>query len=47
MPVELGSFDVIVGMDWLAKYHVVIDYAEKIVRDNSGELRDNNQGNSG
>ncbi|GJR31008.1 putative reverse transcriptase domain-containing protein [Tanacetum coccineum] len=32
MPVELGSFDVIVGMDWLAKYHVVIDCAEKIVR---------------
>ncbi|GKE05102.1 putative reverse transcriptase domain-containing protein [Tanacetum coccineum] len=32
MPVELGSFDVIVGMDWLAKYHAVIDYAEKIVR---------------
>ncbi|GJX63453.1 putative reverse transcriptase domain-containing protein [Tanacetum coccineum] len=27
MPVELGSFDVIVGMDWLAKYHVVIYYA--------------------
>ncbi|GJX85414.1 putative reverse transcriptase domain-containing protein [Tanacetum coccineum] len=32
MPVELGSFDVIVGMDWLAKYHDVIDCAEKIVR---------------
>ncbi|GJW41148.1 putative reverse transcriptase domain-containing protein [Tanacetum coccineum] len=32
MPVELGSFDVIVGMDWLAKYHVVIDCTEKIVR---------------
>ncbi|GJT73343.1 putative reverse transcriptase domain-containing protein [Tanacetum coccineum] len=31
MPVEIGSFDVIVGMDWLAKYHVVIDCAEKIV----------------
>ncbi|GJR85901.1 putative reverse transcriptase domain-containing protein [Tanacetum coccineum] len=28
---EIGSFDVIVGMDWLAKYHVVIDCAEKIV----------------
>ncbi|GKG08555.1 hypothetical protein Tco_0334387 [Tanacetum coccineum] len=24
MPVELGSFDVIIGMDWLAKYHTVI-----------------------
>ncbi|GJZ35822.1 putative reverse transcriptase domain-containing protein [Tanacetum coccineum] len=32
MPVKLGSFDVIVGMDWLAKYHAVIDCAEKIVR---------------
>ncbi|GKD37306.1 putative reverse transcriptase domain-containing protein [Tanacetum coccineum] len=32
MPVELGSFDFIVGMDWLAKYHAVIDCAEKIVR---------------
>nr|GEV19787.1 hypothetical protein [Tanacetum cinerariifolium] len=32
MPVELGSFDFIVGMDWLAKYHVVIDYADKIIR---------------
>ncbi|GJU88085.1 hypothetical protein Tco_1300508 [Tanacetum coccineum] len=24
MPVELGSFDVIIGMDWLASYHVII-----------------------
>ncbi|GJS60587.1 retrotransposon protein, putative, ty3-gypsy subclass [Tanacetum coccineum] len=31
-PVELGSFDAIIGMDWLLKYHVVIDCAEKIVR---------------
>nr|GEW06856.1 hypothetical protein [Tanacetum cinerariifolium] len=29
---ELGSFDVIFGMDWLAKYHAVIVCAEKIVR---------------
>nr|GEV54947.1 DNA-directed DNA polymerase [Tanacetum cinerariifolium] len=28
---ELGSFDVIIGMDWLAKYHAVIDCAEKII----------------
>ncbi|GJW04183.1 putative reverse transcriptase domain-containing protein [Tanacetum coccineum] len=28
---ELGSFDVIIGMDWLSKYHGVIDCAEKIV----------------
>ncbi|GJV22302.1 putative ribonuclease H-like domain-containing protein [Tanacetum coccineum] len=32
MPVELGSFDAIIGMDWLAKYQPVIVYAEKIVR---------------
>ncbi|GKB25804.1 hypothetical protein Tco_0865205 [Tanacetum coccineum] len=32
MPVELGSFDVIIGMDSLAKYHAVIVCDEKIVR---------------
>ncbi|GJS13311.1 reverse transcriptase domain-containing protein [Tanacetum coccineum] len=32
IPVELGSFDVIIGMDWLAMYHAVIVCAEKIVR---------------
>ncbi|GJZ05138.1 putative reverse transcriptase domain-containing protein [Tanacetum coccineum] len=32
MPVELGSLNVIIGMDWLAKYQAVIVYAEKIVR---------------
>ncbi|GJW28100.1 putative reverse transcriptase domain-containing protein [Tanacetum coccineum] len=32
MPVELGSFDVIIGMDWLSKYHAVINCAERIVR---------------
>ncbi|GJV96691.1 putative reverse transcriptase domain-containing protein [Tanacetum coccineum] len=31
IPVELGSFDVIIGMDWLEKYHAVIIYDEKIV----------------
>nr|GFA97661.1 putative reverse transcriptase domain-containing protein [Tanacetum cinerariifolium] len=31
-PVELGSFDAIIGMDWLAKYQAVIVCAEKIVR---------------
>ncbi|GKE48390.1 putative reverse transcriptase domain-containing protein, partial [Tanacetum coccineum] len=31
MPVELGSLDVIIGMDWLAKYQAVIVCAEKIV----------------
>ncbi|GJT40409.1 putative reverse transcriptase domain-containing protein [Tanacetum coccineum] len=32
MPVELGSFDVIIGMDWLSMYHAMIVCAEKIVR---------------
>ncbi|GKD39111.1 putative reverse transcriptase domain-containing protein [Tanacetum coccineum] len=32
MPVELGSFDVIIGMDWLANHHAVIACDEKIVR---------------
>ncbi|GJT61006.1 putative reverse transcriptase domain-containing protein [Tanacetum coccineum] len=32
MLVELGSFDVIIGMDWLTKYHVVIICDEKIIR---------------
>nr|GEX90404.1 reverse transcriptase domain-containing protein [Tanacetum cinerariifolium] len=29
MPVELGGFDVIIGMDWLAKYHALIIYDER------------------
>ncbi|GKA73898.1 putative reverse transcriptase domain-containing protein [Tanacetum coccineum] len=32
MPVELGSFDAITGMDWLVKYQAIIVCAEKIVR---------------
>ncbi|GJT21796.1 putative reverse transcriptase domain-containing protein [Tanacetum coccineum] len=32
MSVELGSFDVIIGMDWLAKYHALIDCDEKVIR---------------
>ncbi|GJR90971.1 putative reverse transcriptase domain-containing protein [Tanacetum coccineum] len=32
MPVELGSFDVIIGMDWLRKYHAVIVCDEKLVQ---------------
>nr|GEV21799.1 putative reverse transcriptase domain-containing protein [Tanacetum cinerariifolium] len=31
-PREMGSFDVIIGMDWLVKYHIVIVYDEKLVR---------------
>nr|GFA32538.1 reverse transcriptase domain-containing protein [Tanacetum cinerariifolium] len=29
---ELGSLDIIIGMDWMAKYHTVIVCTEKIVR---------------
>nr|GEX20824.1 putative reverse transcriptase domain-containing protein [Tanacetum cinerariifolium] len=32
MLVPLGSFDVIIGMDWLTKYHGVIICDEKVVR---------------
>ncbi|KAK9056492.1 hypothetical protein SSX86_023853 [Deinandra increscens subsp. villosa] len=32
MPVDLGSFDVIIGMDWLAKNHAEIVCHEKMVR---------------
>ncbi|GKE70208.1 putative reverse transcriptase domain-containing protein [Tanacetum coccineum] len=32
MPVELGSFDAIICMDWLVKYQAIIVCAEKIVR---------------
>ncbi|GJX39921.1 putative reverse transcriptase domain-containing protein [Tanacetum coccineum] len=30
IPVELGSFDVIIGMDWFAKYHMLIVCDEKV-----------------
>ncbi|GJV06700.1 reverse transcriptase domain-containing protein [Tanacetum coccineum] len=32
MPVELRSFDVIIGMDWFSTYHAVIVCDEKLVR---------------
>ncbi|GJU42664.1 putative reverse transcriptase domain-containing protein [Tanacetum coccineum] len=32
MPVELGSFDIFISMDWLAKYHAVNVCDQKIVR---------------
>ncbi|GJV50743.1 putative reverse transcriptase domain-containing protein [Tanacetum coccineum] len=32
MPVELGSFDAIISMDWLVKYQAIIVCVEKIVR---------------
>ncbi|GJW72267.1 putative reverse transcriptase domain-containing protein [Tanacetum coccineum] len=31
MPIKLESFDVIIGMDWLSKYHARIIYDEKVV----------------
>ncbi|GJZ91582.1 putative reverse transcriptase domain-containing protein [Tanacetum coccineum] len=31
MPIKLGSFDVVIGMDWLSKYHAKILYDEKVV----------------
>nr|GEZ94462.1 hypothetical protein [Tanacetum cinerariifolium] len=40
MPIELGSFDAIIGMDWLTKYQAVITCAEKIeVEDKSEKKR--------
>ncbi|GKF59328.1 putative reverse transcriptase domain-containing protein [Tanacetum coccineum] len=32
MTIELGSFDVLIGMDWLAKYHKLIICDENVVR---------------
>ncbi|GJT92477.1 putative reverse transcriptase domain-containing protein [Tanacetum coccineum] len=34
--VELGSFDAIIGMDWLVKYQAIIVCAEKIVSESLG-----------
>ncbi|GKC42267.1 reverse transcriptase domain-containing protein [Tanacetum coccineum] len=31
MPIKLGSFDVVIGMDWLSKYHARIIYDKKVV----------------
>nr|GEZ93076.1 reverse transcriptase domain-containing protein [Tanacetum cinerariifolium] len=31
MPIKLGSFDVVIGMDWLSKYHAKIICYEKFV----------------
>ncbi|GJT50930.1 putative reverse transcriptase domain-containing protein [Tanacetum coccineum] len=31
MPIKLGSFDVVIGMDWLSKYHARIICDEKVV----------------
>ncbi|GJX58210.1 putative reverse transcriptase domain-containing protein [Tanacetum coccineum] len=32
MSIEIGTFDVIIGMDWLVKHDAVIIYGEKVVR---------------
>nr|GEV80722.1 reverse transcriptase domain-containing protein [Tanacetum cinerariifolium] len=32
MPIELGSFDAIIGMDWLRRHHAMIMCNEKLVR---------------
>ncbi|GJZ24804.1 reverse transcriptase domain-containing protein [Tanacetum coccineum] len=31
MPIKLGSFDIVIGMDWLSKYHAKILCDEKVV----------------
>ncbi|GKD62282.1 putative reverse transcriptase domain-containing protein [Tanacetum coccineum] len=31
MPIKLGSFDVVIGMDWLSKYHAKILYDKKFI----------------
>nr|GEV06076.1 putative reverse transcriptase domain-containing protein [Tanacetum cinerariifolium] len=31
VPTKLGSFNVVIGMDWLSKYHAKIIYDEKVV----------------
>ncbi|GKF02771.1 putative reverse transcriptase domain-containing protein, partial [Tanacetum coccineum] len=31
MPIKLGSFDIIIGMDWLSKYHARVICDEKVV----------------
>ncbi|GJU12813.1 putative reverse transcriptase domain-containing protein [Tanacetum coccineum] len=31
MPIKLGSFDIVIGMDWLSEYHARIIYDEKVV----------------
>ncbi|GJZ14591.1 putative reverse transcriptase domain-containing protein, partial [Tanacetum coccineum] len=31
MPIKLVSFDIVIGMDWLSKYHARIIYDEKVI----------------
>ncbi|GJW53926.1 putative reverse transcriptase domain-containing protein [Tanacetum coccineum] len=37
MPIKLGSFDVVIGMDWLSKYHARIICNEKVMEKKSVE----------
>ncbi|GJQ93583.1 putative reverse transcriptase domain-containing protein [Tanacetum coccineum] len=37
IPVKLGSFDVIIGIDWLAKYHALIVCDKKVVHIPNGD----------
>nr|GEZ53791.1 hypothetical protein [Tanacetum cinerariifolium] len=39
MPVEMGSFDVIIGMDWLSRYEAVIVCADKIEAEGKSEKK--------
>ncbi|GKB16674.1 putative reverse transcriptase domain-containing protein, partial [Tanacetum coccineum] len=32
MPIELGTFDVIIGMDWLVKHDAIIICGKKVIR---------------
>ena len=32
LPIDLGSFDIVVGMDWLSKNHATIVCDEKLLR---------------
>ncbi|GJX31632.1 putative reverse transcriptase domain-containing protein [Tanacetum coccineum] len=39
MPVELGSFDVIIGMDWLRRYHaVIVLFSTDIAKERGGQV---------
>ncbi|GJS97564.1 putative reverse transcriptase domain-containing protein [Tanacetum coccineum] len=44
MPVEFGSFDVIIGMDWLRRCHAVIVCDEKLVQISAKKEEDKSEG---
>ncbi|GJT89325.1 reverse transcriptase domain-containing protein [Tanacetum coccineum] len=37
MPIKLGSFDIVIGMDWLSKYHAKILCDEKVVMEKKSD----------